>query len=210
MLVVLAIIVVVSAIAIGGQQNFDRTVSLNNTAYAIALSLREAQTYGLTSLRQTSASTQTYGVNFDASALTAYTLYTDSCPLASANKKPDQPGGKAGNGYYDVTLLSGCTASEKVREYTLNNGFRIEKFCAQSTNGSNPWICSNTTTVPLALMDVSFTRPEAEARIYAKRNAYSGNYLAACVTVSGPTGETRTVSVSSSGQISVTNSTCGS
>lgn len=207
MLVVLAIIVVISAIAIGGQQNFDRTVSLNNAAYAIALTLREAQTFGLTSLRQTGASTATYGVSLNASALTGYTLYTDSCPLVSANAKPDK---KPGNGYYDVTLPSGCTVSEKVRGYTLNNGFTISRFCAQSSNGAHPWICSNTTSVPLQNLDISFTRPEAEARVYAKRNAYSPNYLAACITVKGPTEETRTVSVSASGQISVTNSACGS
>jgi prepilin-type N-terminal cleavage/methylation domain-containing protein len=47
LMVVLVVFVALTGIMISSQSKFDGTILLNNLAYDIALSIREAQTYGV-------------------------------------------------------------------------------------------------------------------------------------------------------------------
>lgn len=204
MLIVLTIIVIVTAIAIGGQSNFNRTLTLNNAAYSIALSLREAQTYGLSSRTYTGIRNTGYGVNFTMGAPTAYTLFADTCTPVASDAKPDV---KPGNNRYDPTPLTGCTGTERVSSYALNNGFTVSKICSQTIGGT--WYCSTDGT-PVTALDVVFARPEATATISALRGTYMSGYTRACVSLQSPLGDTRSVFVSETGQVSVSNNACPS
>ncbi|MBP6860131.1 MAG: prepilin-type N-terminal cleavage/methylation domain-containing protein [Candidatus Pacebacteria bacterium] len=208
MLVVLAIIVIVTGIAIGGHASFGRTLSLNNAAYSVALTLREAQTYGFTSRGYTGIQNTGYGVSF--SSATGFSLFADTYPAVAASATPDQP---PGNGRYDAGVApSGCPGAECVTNYTLNNGYSVAKFCVKPESATSDWICNTTST--LTKMDIVFKRPESDARISGRLGSsdsgWSDEYVRACVSVAGSSGDTRTVSISEAGQIAVSNGVCGS
>lgn len=209
MLVVLAIIIIVTGIAIGGHSSFDRTLSLNNAAYGIALTLREAQTYGFTSRGYTGIQNTGYGVQFSSATPTSFTFFADTYPGVGANQKPDT---SPGNGRYDPGQApTGCPGRECVTSYTLATGYTVAKFCVKPPTGS-AWLCSGADN--LTRLDIVFKRPESDARISARTGSASSGYVTtyvrACVSVQGPSGDTRTVSVSETGQIAVSNDACGS
>ncbi len=120
MLVVLAIIVVISAIVFSGQAAFNRTLALSNAAYDIALSARQAQAYGLSSQAFNAINNPPYGLYFQSATPTSYIFFADTSPAVVTNSKPNV---RPGNGYYDVS-------TEAVQTYTLNNGFSVSAFCA--------------------------------------------------------------------------------
>ncbi|MFZ1988054.1 MAG: prepilin-type N-terminal cleavage/methylation domain-containing protein [Minisyncoccia bacterium] len=203
MLIVLAIIIIIAAIAIGGQSNFNRTLSLNNAAFDIALSIRQAQSFGLSSRSASGVSNAGYGLHFNRTEESSYIFFADTKPSASSDATPDT---KPGNGIY----YTGGTATSMdtlVATYTLNNGFTISGFCAYDAS-ANVWDCTSDTD-PLRFLDIVFTRPNSDVRVHGRTNSGTGylSYVKACITVAGPTGETRSVSVSDTGQVS-TVSTC--
>jgi len=65
MLVVLAIMGVVLAVTVGGQRAFNRSIVLSNTAYDVALSIRQAQTYGVSGRVAQGTLSATYGYGVD-------------------------------------------------------------------------------------------------------------------------------------------------
>ncbi len=111
LLVSVAIFTVITTVSVFNYASFNSSVALTNLAYEIALSVRQAQFYGIT-VKQ-SASTGNfdsgYGVHFQANS-TSYTLFED------INK----------NHLY-------ATANETLDTYAIRRGNRIGKLCAGST-----------------------------------------------------------------------------
>src|SRR3989344_8294101 len=64
LLVVTAIIVVVSGVVLANQNRFGGQVLLQNFAYDVALSIRQAQVYGLAVARAGSGGTATFGTSY--------------------------------------------------------------------------------------------------------------------------------------------------
>lgn len=190
LIIVLAIIIVVTGIALGGQSGFNRTLALNNASYDIGLSIQLAQSYGLSSQAFAGVGNAGYGVQFDTGSPSSYSFFADTNPPVASNALPDV---HPGNGYYN-------DASELVQTYNLNNGFTIGTFCVRSTGN----ICSD--TGGLSTLAISFVRPNTDTRVVAKVNGVWGTYVSACISVKSPNNDVRYLNVARTGQISMTTS----
>lgn len=206
MLVVLVIIVIISAIIFSGQLNFDRTINLNNTAYDLALSIKQSQTYGLSSRSFSGTRNVGYGTDFQSAQTAAYVFFADTSPAPSgvgchATTNPGAPDAKPGNCEYDG-------GAEMVQTYNLNNGYSIANFCVYSTGTGR--VCTG--AGGLTQLDITFVRPNSETTIYGKTGSWNA-YTSACIKLSSRAGDYRYVSVSRTGQIqagqqSIDSTTC--
>ena len=135
LLVVTAILVVVATIILTNYSKFGGTVVLRSLAYDMALSIRQAQTYG-TAVRRTKAGDFTvgYGIHARTASPSSYILFADSVE----------------NGHYD--------AGEAVETFSLSSGFQIADLC--STAGVSP-----TEECGVDKLDIVFKRPEPDAKI---------------------------------------------
>src|ERR1043166_8621201 len=77
MLMVLAIIVIITTIALSGQTLFNSSVVLTNTAYDVALSLRQTETFGIASRVFNGVANAGYGIEFSKATPASYVSYAD-------------------------------------------------------------------------------------------------------------------------------------
>lgn len=138
LIVVSGILVVITSILLFNQGRFGGVVLLENLAYDIALSVRQAQVYGISVYR---FSTQTfnvgYGIHFEqASPPSVYVLFADASTPA--------------NGLYDT--------GETVLSTTIERSYFVSDLC--TTNGG-------TETCGRTKLDIIFKRPEPAAYIRA-------------------------------------------
>lgn len=205
MLVVLAIVAIISTIVLSGQSEFNRAVVINDTAYTVALSLKEAQSYGISSQTFSSVSNPAYGISFSNATPDTYTLFADVVPaspgdslgtLCPGHTTASGPQAHAGNCVYTDAV------NELVRTYTLTHGFTVSDFCVQDGAGVITY-CTSTGT--LTKVDISFLRAATSATIIGTHGAatYAQAFAKAIIKVSAPAGGDRCVVVTSLGQISV-------
>lgn len=206
MLVVLAIIVIVSLIAITGQGNFNRSLILTDTAYTLAFSVREAQSLGLSSRFFKGFQNAGYGIHLTNAVPTSYSLFADTAPdvpgssqggLCPGHSVASGPDAKPGNCRYD-------TVEEQVRAYSFNRGFKISKFCGfdKSINDNR---CSGVGLGNLSALDITYLRPNTQSVILGVLQGGSLVALTnAVIYVASPDGSAeRCVSVSKVGQVAV-------
>lgn len=209
MLVVLLIIAIVTTIALVGQGTFNRSILLTDTAYTVALSIREMQSLGLSSRKFDTTQNPGYGAHFSASDPSSYLLFADvvrtagvpdNCPAGD----PPAYDAKPGNCLYDA-------GDGIVETYDFDRGYEIAYFCGES--GSTNY-CSSGSGVGGAIaisdLDIAFLRSDTASVINGKR-ATNGDWVAlssAEIRVASPTGEYRSICVSSVGQVSVTGESC--
>ncbi len=118
LLVSIAIFSVITTVAVFGNAQFNGSVLLTNLAYEIALSIRQAQYYGISVRQNSSASFNSgYGVDFKTSSPAAYTLFED------------KSGGSAN--VFD-------SGDPIVQNYTIAKGNKTGKICVDGN-------CSHTT-----------------------------------------------------------------
>lgn len=176
LIVAVGILVTISSVVLANHSRFNSSVLLGSLAYDIALSVREAQVFGL-SVRQYSSDFQVgYGVRFSSPG--SYVFFADT----NANQQYDD----------DTDSI--------VRSYTLGRGHRVSRFCG--TNSSGVEKCSDSDD-PIDHLDVVFFRPEPDAIMTS--NEPGVVYSSARVFVSSPSGDERSVEIASTGQISVKN-----
>jgi len=195
MIVVLAIIVVVTAVVINGQSTYNRSILLTDTAYTVAYSIRQAQSLGLASRGAGGIVDAGYGVRF--AGTTGYTVFADTtgtpalsesvCPLNRPPPgQPDTPETKPGNCRYDPGT------DHVVQNYTFSRGYTIGNICGKS---------GSTLTCSLSSLDMVFMRPETRAILIGPSNQ---SFTCVEVHVRPPTGnEVRIIRVSQLGEISV-------
>lgn len=203
LIVVLAIIGVIMSIVITSQSTFNKTLILKNSAYDIALTLRNAETYGLGSRAPgigTTANTG-YGVHFESSTPGAFILFADTYPSSpNASNCHGMPSGGAGApDAQPGDCIYTASQDQKVTEYTLRNNIMVSDFCV--FNG-NAWTCA-TQGGPSSL-DIVFARPNSDAFIRADGSPYTS----ACLQVVSPQGGVRFVSIAASGQIIANAASC--
>jgi hypothetical protein len=134
-MVVSGILVVITTIILANYSQFGGAVTLRNLAYEVALSVREAQTYGISVRRfGDDVFSAGYGVHVRESSPTTYILYADTIE----------------NGYYD--------AGETVESFSLGSGFIIQDICIVPAG-------SETENCNVERLDVIFERPEPDAKI---------------------------------------------
>ncbi len=174
MVIVAAIIVVVTGVLLTNNNTFSGRILLGNLAYDVALSIREAQVYGIGTREAEGTFEAAYGVFIsvpDDFGATSYTLFAD----------------KDGSKSYDAA------SDLVVQNFTVGNGFRIKDVCYLGAGG---YSCEKGT------LNIAFKRPQPDALIYhsSKLDVPLGG---AEIVLQSPKGETRIVRVLQSGQISV-------
>jgi prepilin-type N-terminal cleavage/methylation domain-containing protein len=210
MMVVLAIISVVTSIALLGQGEFNRSILLTDTAYTVALSLREMQTYGLSSRKFNATQNAGYGAYVTSATTGSYVLFADTADADTVDR----------NTYATSCLFGGTGTPESkpgdciytpgsdgiVQTYAFSRGFRISSFCGK--NGAAKY-CSTDGTTPLTEMNIVFLRSNTETAVLAKRNGVWTPLTSAELYLQSYDGSgTKGICVSRVGQISVTNGTC--
>jgi prepilin-type N-terminal cleavage/methylation domain-containing protein len=188
MLVVIGIIVVISSIVLANNNRFGGVVQLQNLAYDIALSIRQAQVYGISVQRFNTTTTfaPAYGMHFQMSAPNTYVLFGDvNDPI---------------NGVYDP----GGAIPELVQSTTIQSGYAVSALYATPAGGVETSVAS---------LDITYRRPDPDAYISrngdiftfnSKGKLTSGNLNEqARIEVQSPRGDLKSIVISSNGQISV-------
>lgn len=176
LLVTLSLFVVLTIIVIFSQSKFNGSILLTNLAYDVALTARQAQSFGVNVRENTldnSSGTSfkhAYGVHFNTTDTKHFILFSDSV---------------GGDGKYD----SG--ADSLVNKYSIKRGSYISDICV----GVSP-SCSSVNT-----LDITFLRPNPDAII--KSDISSADANEAKITISSSDEKTRTVIVNATGQISI-------
>ncbi|MDR3547763.1 MAG: prepilin-type N-terminal cleavage/methylation domain-containing protein [Candidatus Pacebacteria bacterium] len=204
MTVVLAIIVILTGVILVSQSTFNRTLLLTDTAYTVALSVRETQSLGLSSEKFNGVQNAGFGVHFSAGSPSTYLQFTDTSPGSPINipawcptGTAGTPDAKPGNCLYD-------TAAELVHTYNFNQGF-TQSFCAY-LNGASVG-CSNSGVTTLQSLDIVFLRPNTNTVITGTLSIGPAIQAdTACIAVATPTGTYRYIKVTQLGEVSVTQS----
>lgn len=206
LMVVMGIIMTLASIALVSQNSFNKSLLVANTAYDIALTLRGAERYGLSTRAEGAISNAGYGLHFARSSPTTFTLFADLYPLASISSDchptsdASTPSAKPGNCVFDESQ------GEKIITYTLGNGITVSDFCGYA---AGVWTCANSNGASLTSLDIVFARPNPDA-FMSTNGSYdtAAPVTAACLVVTSPSGGYRYVKVSSTGAISANASSC--
>lgn len=190
LLVVSLIIMLITAFVLFRQEGFNNSTLLRSLSYGIALSIRQAQVYGV-SVRESAAGSNVfaggYGVYFNNNGLadsSHYFLFADT----------------NSNGRYD--------SGEQLPRFTIGNGrgtdYLIKSYCVYSPGGGHQ--CDGTIT-PLTIY---FRRPNPDACFATSLNTTAcaaggtSSYTYAYIQLKSFTGtDYRTIKITSTGQIAV-------
>lgn len=174
LMVTTGIMVIISTAVLVNNSAFGGTVNLRNLAYDVALTIRQAQVYGVSVKRFGASFDAGYGVHFSASDSGEFILFAD------VND----------DGVY--------TTGEIVTPpspYTFARGYTITDIRAGSSGVS----CAGAS---VGSLDIVFKRPEPDARIRADGNTTLLDQ--GCVVLLSPRGDRIAVLMEATGQISVT------
>lgn len=178
LLVVTAIVVIISGVVLANNTRFGGSVLLQNFAYDMALSIREAQVYGIAVRRAASGTFGSgFGVHFEMSSPTTYVLFADTNPSPT------------GDEIYNVGQ------GELVETNTILRGYKIQGLCTKET-AAGVWDCTANA------LDILFRRPEPDAYIHT--NGAGALHSYSRIVLVSPQGDQISVLVEANGQITVT------
>jgi len=185
MITVIAIFAIMSGIVLFSGAKFNDTVTLENLAQDVALSIREAQVKAISGNTSTPFEEDfipSYGVRF-----TAYSgTFVHFVDLND-------------NDLYDDTGAScGSLGSECIKEITMQSGYEIATICAKGIDVVGTGSC---TPIFTGNMDILFTRPFPSPRIF--RATPPGEFSDLRLTIRSDTGLQKTITAWATGQISV-------
>lgn len=175
LLVVTGIFIVITGVVLANNAQFNSSVLLGNAGYDIALSVRQAQVYGLSTQSYAGEFQVGYGVHFQGS--TQYLLFADLDP--------------AHNKQYDAGV------DQVVQTYTLGRGHTILRYCGVRSDSTED--CSDGAAA-LTHLDIGFLRPNPDATVTGDSPT---PYSSAKIVIQSRADETRTITIQSTGQISV-------
>ena len=200
LLITLSIFAVTTTIVMFSQSQFDNSVILTNLAYDVAVTLRQAQTYGVNVKEFVPASGARgfypYGIFFSTSDIRDYIMFADATGGHYEN------GSYVGDNLYESADMS-CPSSdpECVNRYSIKNGNYIYSICAGSSDGD-----CNTNAPSTGRLMISFNRPESDAKIFwvSTTGSLSAQQSYAKIVVSSSNGASRkSIIVTGTGQIYV-------
>lgn len=180
MVVVFAIMIVITALILFRHGQFNSSTLLRTLGYSVALSIRQAQVYGVAVRESTLGSSQFaagYGIEFTTSNPNQYYLFAD----LNQNGRRD--------------------SGEDLPVYTIAQGYRVSRLCGNLIAGTEN--CS------LTSLTIYFQRPNPEACFASDVSpgacAPTGTlvYDGASVQLQTSSGTTRSVLISLTGQIIV-------
>lgn len=210
MMVVLAIISVITGIALLGQSTFNRSLLLTNTAYTVALSIREMQTLGLSSRAFNSVQNAGYGINLNRNTPASYILFADisntpsPIPSNCVTGTAGTPEAKPGNCRYDTD----ATPDGIVQTYNFDSRFTVSRFCGRF-NASTIYCSNYSAPNRLNSMDISFIRSNTETAVVGTLDSGPQPLTNAEIQISTADGQnSRYVCITRVGQVSVSLSAC--
>lgn len=177
LLVVVGILVVISGIILTNYSKFGGQILLRNLAYDIALSIRQAQVYGISARSFLGAQFAAgHGVYFDlvdpSVGDTSFFLYTD----------------------VDNNSFFTSAGTEWVETFSIGRGYTIDRVCVPS--GASE-------TCGVTQLDILFRRPEPDAIIRASTGGGFATYDRARIVLESPQENKLSVLIETTGQISV-------
>ena len=179
LLVTISIFVILTGVVLFNQGRFDSTILLTNLAYDTALTVRQAQTYGINIKEFGNNNFVPYGVHFDMSANKSFILFADPSSDAAVF-----------TGQTDSCINSeGC-----VNRYNIQRGNKISNLCVVKGSLS----CSSVDT-----LDIIFKRPNPDAIITANGDIYDKAEIT-LTSADGTSGQ-KEVDVQSNGLIQIIN-----
>lgn len=181
LLVVTAIMALISGLVLVNNNRFGGKVLLQNLAYDIALSIRQAQQYGISVQQFQGSYGAPYGLHFQispADGVSNFVLFADAIAPADGFYTCPQPG---------------TTNCELVYSTAMSRGYRIYDLCMTPAGAAE--VCG------LSSLDITFQRPEPDA--YIRSDVLSGLGESARIRVSSPRGDTQDITVEANGQIAV-------
>lgn len=200
LLVSIAIFAMITTLVLTKYQSFNGGIVLTNLAYELALTIRQAQTYGINVKGSSAGFNVSYGVHFDASTPGSFILFAD----ARSSFDPDSLT-SSGDGKYPTA------GDALVDTFNLRRGIVISKFCIgqslaniANADGSNK---ENCTTSGGTLLDITFSRPDPAAVINYTGAAgpVNGNGYARIQVRATGNGAIKDIIVQKTGQISIQN-----
>ncbi|MDB5194042.1 MAG: hypothetical protein JWN50_56 [Parcubacteria group bacterium] len=191
-MVSVAIIMVMESIVVYGQAKYSETTLLNSTVSNLSLAVRSAQVYGVSVKEFAPGSNEFsagYGLEFNmltASMKTGYISFADRGTR---------------NGVYDSQDFS-CPkggSSECIEKTLLPPGYLLSNICEISTN--------NTENCSVGRLAITFVRPGTDAHmvffdLLGGLDSFS-SVKGARVTIVSPSGQSKSVIVYITGQISI-------
>lgn len=193
LLVTITIFSILTGVVLFSQSKFNSTILLTNLAYDTALTIRQAQNYGINVKEFNSNSGGIfvpYGVHFENTTEAnkrSFILFAD-INFAQSNVV----------GVYDSQAdLSKCQSEYGcVNRYNIQRGNYISDICVYHTDG----LCYSTNK-----LDIIFQRPNPDAKIYAGGSIGDDGigYPKAEIHLSGTDGSERRVIVQSNGLIEI-------
>jgi prepilin-type N-terminal cleavage/methylation domain-containing protein len=192
LLVTITIFVILTGVVLFNQSRFNSTILLTNLAYDTALTIRQAQTYGI-NIKEFDNGSGTgnfvpYGVHFDMSANKSFILFAD---MAYDKTNPDLLTPYAGD-KYSCRVADNC-----VNRYSVKRGNYISGICVKTQTTD----CS-----PVSELSILFKRPNPDAVIYGRGDGETDytQYSKATITLTGVDGiSTRSVVVQENGLIEI-------
>jgi prepilin-type N-terminal cleavage/methylation domain-containing protein len=194
MIAVLGIFGIVSAVVLFSHGNFTSQTLLTNMTYEMALTLREAQIYGV-SVKNAGDSTEDFSVPYGVyipriqnnASSNQYILFKD---INGAN-------GATPNNRFDGTTCA--TSNECITTYTLQKNITISDVRTKG-NGPN---CTSQISQPF---HITFKRPNPEpVFVSGASNSPVNNIAQTQITLKAPDNSKRYIIISNNGQISVQN-----
>ncbi len=192
LLVTISIFAILTGIVLFNQGKFNSTILLTNLAYDTALTIREAQTYGINIKEFGTSQFVPYGVHFDISNTgndKSFILFADvNYDLVTKILTPFSP-----------VNINTCNPTEGcVSRYSIKRGNLISKICVLS-NTVGSYDCD------VKILDIIFKRPDPDAVIYAG-GSNSTEYNKAIITLtSADDSGNKTVTVQANGLIEIGN-----
>jgi prepilin-type N-terminal cleavage/methylation domain-containing protein len=214
LLVTITMFVIITGVVLVNSNKFDSTVLLHNFAYDVALTVKQAQSYGVNvressviGVSNSSLFNYGYGVYFNTDptlgaggSKTNYIFYNDTTNQINYDNNTIGGPDRMFNG-----SLTSCTVDdlECLQKYSMQKGTHVERMCA---GGLDQGSCDINDNHSINILSILFYRPNLAALIYYKAdNSSSGLSTStyARIVLASADGATSTVVVTSVGQIFV-------
>lgn len=201
LMVTVAIFIFMTILVVANYGSFNNGTLLTSMSYDVALTLRDAQSYGLNV--QGYGSSNTYVYNYPYGIHFSSALGSNNQMILFADSSNNVPNGICDNGGTGVCTPTQTTGDGIITAYTIARGGIVSSLCA----GSGPGNACISTTV----LDITFKRPDPNAVIVVPVSGSS------CTTNASPCAyaeikvedaaktSTRTIIVRSTGEIAVPN-----
>lgn len=172
---------------------------LNNVGYNVSLLVRESQLRGssISSGNNTLTDSSPYGGSgtyYSLNSSSTVTLFNDLIDIGM----PQPYGIPVGNGIYE----NNGSVNETSTTLSFTNGFSVTRLCVGT---GFPFSCNS--DLGITSLTISFTRPKPEANIYVN-NLSNINYSAACIEISSPINQKKSIQVYNSGMVRTLNTAC--